>query len=110
MEVKGTIVKVMPVEIVENKDKTKQWNKGSFVIKEDSGEYPKEIAFDLFGKKCDELHSQLSVGSTVTVSFNLESKEFNGRWFTAANAWKLDIDVPVGQPTEAEEDTDDLPF
>lgn len=101
----------------------KEWSKRDFVI-ETEGEYPKLNCFTLFGDKADILDN-INVGATVDVHFNLESKEFNGRYFHNINAWKVEVDssvqntygsVPDGmnkaqgfdQPPQPEED--DIPF
>lgn len=96
----------------------KDWNKQDFVI-ETNDQYPKSVCFTLFGDKTD-LISKVEVGNDVDVSFNLESKEYNGRWFANVNAWKVVLaevsqretnepmtDIPP-EPQQGEDD--DLPF
>ncbi len=99
----------------------KEWNKQEFVI-ETEEQYPRKVCFTLFGEKTSLING-LSVGDEVEVSFNLESREYNGRWFHNVNAWKIDKasaasisepppefsagDVP---PEPAEDAASDLPF
>jgi len=63
------------------------WVKHAFVI-ETEGQYPKKIKFDMFSK---DATSRLSIheGDNVTVSFNLESREYNGKWYSNINAYKV---------------------
>jgi hypothetical protein len=65
----------------------KEWKKQSFVI-ETQDQFPKKIAFDLFGDKLSLLDG-IGQGQQLEVSFNLESREYNGRWFHNVNAWKV---------------------
>lgn len=66
----------------------KEWKKQDFVIETDE-QFPRKVCFTLFGDKVDMV-SDIAQGQEVEVSFNLESREYNGRWFTNANAWKID--------------------
>lgn len=87
MEISGKIIIVNPVLSGESKNGT--WKKQDFVIETDS-QYPKKICFSLWGDKISKLESV--VGDKVTVSFDVESKEFNGKWFTEAKAWMIKKD------------------
>jgi hypothetical protein len=98
----------------------KEWNKQEFVI-ETEEQYPKKVCFTLFGEKTSLING-LEVGQEVEVSFNLESREYNGRWFHNVNAWKIDkpsaqnIPEPPPEfsaddiPPEPTGDATDLPF
>ncbi|WP_340111093.1 DUF3127 domain-containing protein [Maribellus mangrovi] len=66
----------------------KEWKKQDFVIETDE-QFPRKVCFTLFGDKVDMV-SDIAQGQEVEVSFNLESREYNGRWFTNATAWKID--------------------
>lgn len=70
------------------------WQKKNFVI-ETVEQYPKKVCFQIFGDKCNQLAPK--VGDVVTVSFNAESKEFNGKWYTQLSCWN--IEPQVAQPT-----------
>ena len=63
-------------------------------------QYPKKICFSVWGDKTAEV-KQLTVGEDVTVSFNLESREYNQRWYTEARAWK--IEKVAGNQTQSPE-------
>lgn len=93
MEIQGTIIQVLPLETGVSKSGN-SWQKKNFVI-DTGGQYPKKVCFQIFGDKCNQLAPK--VGDVVTVSFNAESKEFNGRWYTQLDCWNI---VPQGaQPT-----------
>ena len=58
-------------------------------ILETEGNYPKKIAVSLPNTDLIEKVSKLRIGELVTISVNVESKEFNGKWFTEVKAWKI---------------------
>ena len=97
----------------------KEWKKQSFIL--DTGsQYNPEICFQLFGDDKISLLEQYNIGDQVRVSFNLSSKEWNGRYFHNVDAWKLEkMDTEnsnhedLGEPPvfDAPASTeDDLPF
>ena len=53
-------------------------------------QYPRKIAFDVFGEK-RIANCQVNENEVYNVSFDLESREFEGRWYTKANAWKTEL-------------------
>lgn len=83
MEIKGIIISVLPLQT--ETGKKGEWKKQTAVL-ETSGDHPKKVSFDMFGDKI----KPLKVGDTVTVSFDIESREFNGKWYTNVNAWKVE--------------------
>jgi hypothetical protein len=72
------------------------WQKQEFVI-ETIEQYPKKICANLWGENVKILES-LNIGAVITVSFSLESREFNGKWYTDVRAWK--IEVPGMNPVQ----------
>lgn len=70
--------------------------KHGFVV-ETSGEYPKKVAFDVIDSgekdKWGKMKEQVVVGNDVAVSFDVSSREWQGRWFTQANAFRV---MPLG--------------
>lgn len=92
------------------------WRKQEYVI-EIPGDYPKQICFMVWGDKIDQL--RISEGEELTVHFDLESREYNGRWYTDVKAWRVDRsqsqDAPGGDeapPPDAPPPLmdDDIPF
>lgn len=61
--------------------------------------YPKKIFFSFFGDKANQY--PLEVGQQVKVSFDIDSHEYNGRWFTNINAWKAEPYEPSAAPAPA---------
>ena len=102
MELTAVISKVLPV--VTGQGKNGEWRKQTVVIKT-NGQYPKEVAFTVWGEKV----TIPQPGSTVTLSFDPESREHNGNYYTELRCWKIQvIDEVAGQP-EPEHPDQELP-
>lgn len=86
MEITGKLVKLLPVQSGEGKNGT--WRKMEFVIETD-GKYPKQIVFAAFKDEKIEQVERRRIGETITVKFDLESREFNDKYYTNANAYSI---------------------
>tara|TARA_R100001244_G_scaffold69812_2_gene56867 strand:- start:2 stop:391 length:390 start_codon:yes stop_codon:yes gene_type:complete len=116
LEMKGTIKVVSEVQEGTAKSSGNAWKKLTFVI-ETGGEYSKDVAFTVFGEeKVDNFLKFNKVGQSVDVSFNAESREFNERYYTDLQAWKIftSTDESGKEPAAAESNgfskASDLPF
>jgi hypothetical protein len=95
--VEGKVIHVLEIESgISNAGK--DWSKKDFVIETDD-QYPKKIAFTLFG---DKVSLAPNIGEDVKVYYNLESREYNGKWFHNVNAWKIEKlgDAPKDEAQE----------
>ena len=82
-------------------------------------QFPKKVCVSVWGDKINE--SQLQIGAQLNISFDIESREYNSRWYTDVKAWKIES---AGASTKSEgvadgqeyfdggqmETRDDLPF
>ncbi len=122
MEIQGKITHVLPMATGEGRNGT--WRSQSYVL-ETQEQYPRKVCFELFGDKIDQY--PVSIDDMVSVSFDISSREWNGRWFTSIRAWKIDrvqevaADSGVASPvsnvttfdqvaTASGDDSSDLPF
>jgi len=87
MQVKGTIQQILKVESGTSKA-GKEWKKQNFVVVTDD-QFPKTVCITLFGDKMSLLYP-FSEGMEVEVSINIESIEFNSKWFHNVTGWKID--------------------
>lgn len=94
MEIIGKLLQKLPVQSGIGRTGN-SWQKQEFVV-ETIEQYPKKVCANLWGDKLDML-DKVNIGDTVKVSFSLESREFNGKWYTDVKAWKIELstDVPV---------------
>ena len=96
--IKGKIVHILNPESGVSRAGN-EWKKQEFVI-ETEEQFPRKVCFTLFNDKTS-LVDELANGQEVEVSFNIESREYNGKWFHNINAWKIDKaeDIPLAEPT-----------
>ena len=85
MEIQGKIIVVLP-ERSGVSQRGNQWRSISYVL-ETQEQYPKKLAFDVTNDKIDQLNIQL--GEILTVQFDINAREYNGRWFNSVNAWNV---------------------
>ena len=81
MELEGRIILELPVQSGTSKAGN-PWKKGEWVL-ETGGTYPRKVKFHIFGEeRLANLGHNLQVGKDVVISFDLDSREYNGRWYT----------------------------
>ncbi|HOU47443.1 MAG TPA: DUF3127 domain-containing protein [Chitinophagales bacterium] len=85
MELIGKVYKVMPVETGEGKNGT--WKKQQVIIEVDGGKFPKKVAMVFWSELTNS--EAFVEGGDISVEFDLESREFNGKWYTDAKAWRI---------------------
>ena len=100
------------------------WKVQEYVI-ETHDQYPRKMGFDVFGEeKINQFNIQL--GEELTVSFDIDARDWQGRWFNSIRAWKVErvsaqpAPMPVDAPFppanaapvdfSAGDEKDDLPF
>lgn len=94
MEIQGKIIVALP-EMSGTSKAGNTWKKREYVL-QTHDTYPKSVHFDFFGDKADQF--PLQVGDEILLSFDIESREYNGRWYTSIRGWKAD---KVGAPAPA---------
>lgn len=86
MEVIGKIIVALP-EMSGTSKAGNLWKKREYVL-ETLESFPRKIHFDFFGEKADQF--PLNLGDTIKLSFDIESREYNGRWYTSIRGWKAE--------------------
>jgi hypothetical protein len=108
MEVTGKITKVLEKQSGVSKAE-KEWTKLSFIL-ETSEAYNNLYCFEVFGtEKVEQFEKYNKVGQEVKVDFNVSTNEWNGKYFTSLQAWRI-FKAEAEQPAEVEATGDDLPF
>ena len=78
MDIKGKIIQKLEMQSGTSKAGN-AWKKQEYVL-ETLDSYPKKVKFDFFGDRADQY--PLEVGDVITLSYDIESREVNGRWYT----------------------------
>ena len=101
MEIQGKIIAALPER--SGVSARGEWKSQTYVI-ETQGQYPKKLAFDVFG--ADRITQfNLHVGDIATVFFDFDAHEYNGRWFNSVRAFNVEksgqqtTQQPTPQPT-----------
>ena len=85
MELQGKIIVVLP-ERSGTSQRGNQWRSITYVL-ETQEQYPKKLAFDVTNDKIDQLNIQ--VGEFLTVQFDINAREYQGRYFNSVQAWNV---------------------
>lgn len=87
MTIEGKIIQVLPLQGGVSKTSGKEWALQAYVL-ETLENYPKKVHFEVFGD--DRIKANpCGVDDIVSVDFDIESREFNGRWYTSIRAWRI---------------------
>lgn len=90
MELIGKIIEECPIQEGTSRSGN-PWKKRMYII-ETQESYPKKVALTVFGSdRVAATEAAVKLGDTVRVSFDLESREYNGRWYTDAMAWRIEL-------------------
>ncbi len=123
MEITGKIIAVLPERGGTSKTGN-EWKMQEYVL-ETHEQYPKKICFNVFG--ADKIAQfNIQAGDELTVSFDINAREYQGRWYNDIRAWRVErgaapgapMDIPVINAPKVEvpdfsnnsNDADDLPF
>ena len=88
LELEGRIVRKLGVQ--SGTSARGAWSKQEFVFEYQEGNFPTQVCMNVWGEdKVREL-DKYQVGDKVKISFNLSSREYNGRWYTDVRAWRIE--------------------
>jgi hypothetical protein len=116
MQLSAKLIQLLPLQ--SGTGKNGQWKKQDMIVETD-GQYPKKVCISVWGDRINE--DQLKVGNRLKIDFDVESREYNGRWYTDVKAWKIEVEgagtpaanAGAGNPPVEEaynDGGDDLPF
>jgi hypothetical protein len=118
MQLIAKLVQLLPLQTGTGKNGA--WKKQDIIVETD-GQYPKKVCISIWGDKINE--NLLKTGSQLKIDFDVESREYNSRWYTDVKAWKVEpasAASPAGEATHIDQEyfeesspnsnQDDLPF
>ena len=94
LEIEGRIARKLNVQT--GTSSRGAWSKQEFVIEYQEGSFPTQLCMNVWGDDKVRDLEKYQVGDKVKISFNLSSREYNGRWYTDVRAWRIE---PAGQPS-----------
>lgn len=96
MELTGKIIAVLPERSGVSARTGSEWKMASYVL-ETMEQYPRKMVFEIFGS--DRIaQCNVQLGEVLTVSFDIDAREYQGRWFNSIRAWKVDRNTAAPMP------------
>ena len=86
MQLTAKLIQLLPLQT--GTGKNGEWKKQDIILETDA-QYPKKVCISIWGDKINS--SQLQIGNQLIIDFDVESREFNGKWYTDLKAWKVDV-------------------
>lgn len=117
LQITGKVTRILPEQSGESKNGP--WRKQEFIL-ETEGQYPKQVCIAQWGDNIDQFG--IREGETINAHIDIQSREYNSRWYTDVKAWRVERPQAGGGappapgnepwPDEAplDEPDDDLPF
>ena len=88
MEITGKIIAVLPERGGVSQRTGSEWKVQEYVL-ETQEQYPRKMCFDVFG--ADKIQQfNIQVGEELNVFFDIDAREWQGRWFNSIRAWKVE--------------------
>ena len=103
MDLSGKIIQVLEERSGQSQRTGSEWKVATYVIETVNEQYPRKMVFEVFG--VDRIASfNIQAGQLLTVSFDIDAHEYNGRWYNTIRAWRVvpyDPNAPVAPQTPA---------
>jgi hypothetical protein len=94
MQLTAKITHRLPIQT--STGKNGEWKKQDIIVEND-GQYPKKVCISIWGDKINE--GQLQIGNLLKIDFDIESREYNSKWYTDIKAWKIEVTSTSTQNT-----------
>ena len=94
MEFIAKLTQLLPIQT--GTGKNGEWKKQDIIVETD-GKYPKKICISIWGDKIDE--GQLQIGNLLKIDFDIESRDYNNKWYTDIKALKIEVASTNAQNT-----------
>jgi hypothetical protein len=121
LKITGTVKQLLEEQSGEGKNGT--WRKQEFILETD-GNYPKQICIVMWGENIDQF--AITPEERIVASIDIQSREYNSRWYTDVKAWKVEREgsdggaggnappvrsgEPFPEPPDTDDEDDGLPF
>ena len=114
MEISGKVIKALTLQSGQGKNGV--WKKQEYIIEIPSEKFPKKVCIAIWGDNIEKF--SIREGNSITAGIDIESREYNGKWYTDIKAWKVTMNdsssteqySPVQENISTASEKDDLPF
>ena len=87
MQITAKLIQLLPLQT--GNGKNGEWRKQEIIV-ETGDKFPKKVCVSVWGDKIDE--TKLKPGNMLKIDFDVESREYNSRWYTDVKAWKIEVE------------------
>ncbi len=92
MEITGRIIEVLEARGGTSARTGQPWKMQEFVLETINEQFPRRICFNVFGE--DKLAMMnIQKDEVMTVYFDINAREYQGRWYNDIRAWKVDRNI-----------------
>lgn len=105
LQITGTVKQILEVQSGESKNGP--WKKQDFIL-ETPGKFPRLVCVTQWGDQIDK--NNITQGETITAFIDIQSREYNGRWYTDVKAWKVEKGAPSQNNKEDTPDDNVIDF
>lgn len=99
-EVKGKVIAVLPAQT--GIGQRGPWRRQTVVIEYENGRYNQTLALECSSSKAEDF-GKLQVGQEVTIKYDVTSREYNGRYYTTANAFDWTVNSKSTTTTQSDD-------
>ena len=87
--IKGIITAILPEQSGVSQKTGNAWRRAQYILEHEHGQYPRSIVFDVMG---DDKINQMAIrqGEELVIHLNIDTREFNGRYFNNVECWKVE--------------------
>ncbi len=104
MQLTARLIQILPLQ--SGMGRNGEWKKQDIIV-ETQDQYPKKICVSLWGDKFSSV--QLKENELYVIDFDVESREYNGRWYTDVKAWKMVAQSSAPQQSQQPQQPNDYP-
>lgn len=102
MQLTAKLIQLLPLQT--GTGKNGEWKKQDLIV-ETAGQYSKKICISVWGEKINE--GLLQIGNNLKIDFDIESREYNDKWYTNVKAWNIEAaeqndQTNLGEPIDGE--------
>lgn len=111
MDLTGTIIQVMPAQSGTSSRTGNPWMSQEYVL-EVPAQYPKRMVFRIFGEDRIKQFNLRQGEQQVTIQFDIDAHEYNGRWFNEVRCYNVlrSVGQQQAQPSAVSPQTSQSPF
>ncbi len=103
LKISGKVIDIL--ELQSGESKNGPWKKQDFIL-ETPGKYPRKVCVTQWGDQVDQ--NDIKKGEELTAFIDIQSREYNGRWYTDVKAWKIEKGASAGKPVNPDDNVIDM--